>query len=437
MAAVTIKVRENGPYRVTGPFRLIDTDGNAYELPEGETVALCRCGRSATKPFCDKTHRTVGFEATERARRMKIRAAVLEQFGAPLEVQEVELAEPKAGEVLVRLVACGVCHTDLYTASGADPSGYAPTVLGHEGAGVVERVGEGVDSVAPGDHVVTLFSPQCRECVHCRSTRTNLCMAIREEQGKGHLPDGTVRLSRGGEPIRHFMGTSTFAEYTVMPEIALAKVNPEAPLEGAALFACGLSTGLGAAIKTAAVEPGSTCAVFGAGMVGLGAVAGCRLQGAERIICVDLSEDRLELARGQGATETMLGGPDTVERIVETTGGFGADYTFEATGNVAVMRQAVESARMGWGLCTVAGVAGKGETLDIVPRYLITGRRVAGSSFGGIKGRDEVPQLIDRWLAGEIDVAPFLSHTLTLDEVNRGFELMEAQDGIRSVIRFD
>ena len=368
---------------------------------------------------------------------MKIRAAVLEEFGAPLVVQEVELAEPKAGEVLVRLVACGVCHTDLYTASGADPSGYAPTVLGHEGAGVVERVGDGVDSLTPGDHVVTLFSPQCRECVHCRSTRTNLCMAIREQQGKGHLPDGTVRLSRGGEPIRHFMGTSTFAEYTVMPEIALAKVNPEAPLEGAALFACGLSTGLGAAIKTAAVELGSTCVVFGAGMVGLGAVAGCRLQGAERIISVDLSEDRLELAKGQGATETMLGGRDTVERIVETTGGFGADYTFEATGNVAVMRQAVESARMGWGLCTVAGVAGKGETLDIVPRYLITGRRVAGSSFGGIKGRDEVPQLVDRWLAGEIDVAPFLSHTLTLDEVNRGFELMEAQDGVRSVIRFD
>jgi S-(hydroxymethyl)glutathione dehydrogenase / alcohol dehydrogenase len=368
---------------------------------------------------------------------LKIRAAVLEEFGAPLEVQELELAEPRAGEALVRLVACGVCHTDLYTASGADPSGYAPTVLGHEGAGVVERVGDGVSSLAPGDHVVTLFSPQCRECIHCRSTRTNLCLAIREEQGRGHLPDGTVRLSRGGEPIRHFMGTSTFAEYTVMPEIALAKVNPEAPLEGAALFACGLSTGLGAAIKTAAVEPGSTCVVFGAGMVGLGAVAGCRLQGAERIICVDLSGDRLELARGQGATETMLGGPDTVERIVESTGGFGADYTFEATGNVAVMRQAVESARMGWGLCTVAGVAGKGETLDIVPRFLITGRRVAGSSFGGIKGRDEVPQLVDRWLAGEIDVAPFLSHTLTLDEVNRGFELMEAQDGIRSVIRFD
>jgi S-(hydroxymethyl)glutathione dehydrogenase/alcohol dehydrogenase len=367
---------------------------------------------------------------------MKIRAAVLEQFGAPLEVQELDLAEPSAGEVLVRLVACGVCHTDLYTASGADPSGYAPTVLGHEGAGVVERVGEGVTSLAEGDHVVTLFSPQCRECVHCLSPRTNLCLAIREQQGQGHLPDGTTRLSRDGDPIRHFMGTSTFAEYTVMPEIALAKVSPEAPLEGAALFACGLSTGLGAAMKTAAVQAGSTCVVFGAGMVGLGAVAGCRLQGAERIICVDLSEERLELAKGQGATETMLGGADAVERIVEATGGFGADYTFEATGNVAVMRQAVESARMGWGLCTVAGVAGKGETLDIVPRFLITGRRVAGSSFGGIKGRDEVPQLVDRWLAGEIDVDPFLSHTLTLDDVNRGFELMEAQDGIRSVISF-
>ncbi len=368
---------------------------------------------------------------------MRIRAAVLEEFGAPLRVQELDLAEPQAGEVLVRLVACGVCHTDLYTASGADPSGYAPTVPGHEGAGVVERVGEGVASVAPGDHVVTLFSPQCGDCEHCRSPRTNLCMAIREQQGKGFLPDGTTRLSRDGEPIRHFMGTSTFAEYTVMPEIALAKVNPEAPLEGAALFACGLSTGLGAAMKTAAVEPGSTCAVFGAGLVGLGAVAGCRLQGAERIICVDLSEERLELARGQGATETIVGGPDAVEQILETTGGLGADYTFEATGNVAVMRQAVESARMGWGLCTIAGVAGKGETLDIVPRFLITGRRVAGSSFGGIKGRAEVPQLVDRWLAGELDVDPFLSHTLTLDEVNRGFELMEAQDGIRSVIRFD
>ncbi len=367
---------------------------------------------------------------------MQIRAAVLEEFGAPLAVQHVELAEPRAGEVLVRLVACGVCHTDLYTASGADPSGYAPTVLGHEGAGVVEQIGEGVRSLAVGDHVVTLFSPQCRECIHCLSDRTNLCLAIRDEQNKGYLPDGTTRLSLDGRPMRHFMGTSTFAEYTVMPEIALAKVNPEAPLEGAALFACGLSTGIGAAMNTARVEAGSTCVVFGAGMVGLGAVIGCRLQGADRIVCVDLSEGRLGLARAHGATETMLGGPDTVEQILVSTGGFGADFTFEATGNVAVMRQAVESARMGWGLCTVAGVAGKGETLDIVPRYLITGRRVAGSSFGGVKGRDGVPLLVERWLAGDIDVDAFISHRLSLDEVNRGFELMEAQDGIRSVIEF-
>ncbi|MDE3134824.1 MAG: alcohol dehydrogenase catalytic domain-containing protein [Acidobacteriota bacterium] len=367
---------------------------------------------------------------------MKIRAAVLEQFGQPLNVTEVELAEPRAGEVLVRLRACGVCHTDLYTASGVDPSGYAPTVLGHEGAGVVERIGPDVSSLQVGDHVVTLFSPQCRECEHCRSGRTNICLAIREQQNKGFLPDGTTRLSRGGEPIRHFMGTSTFADYTVMPEIALAKVRSDAPLEAACLFACGLSTGLGAAMFTAQVQAGSTCVVFGAGMVGLGAVAGCRLQGAERIICVDLSSDRLELARAQGATDVWQAGPEIVQRIQDETRGFGADYTFEATGRVEVMRQAAEAARMGWGLCTVAGVAGKGETLDVIPRWLIQGRRIAGSSFGGVKGRDQVPQLIDRYMAGEIDVEAFISHRIALDEVNTAFELMEAQDGIRSVIQF-
>jgi S-(hydroxymethyl)glutathione dehydrogenase/alcohol dehydrogenase len=365
-----------------------------------------------------------------------MRAAVLEQFGHPLVVQELDLEEPKAGEVLVRLVACGVCHTDMYTASGVDPSGYAPTVLGHEGAGVVEAIGEGVSSLQIGDHVVTLFSPQCRECEHCVSPKTNICLAIRDQQGRGYLPDGTTRLTRDGEPIRHFMGTSTFAEYTVMPEIALAKVSPEAPLDRACLFACGLSTGLGAAMYTAKVEEGSTVVVFGAGMVGLGAVAGARLQGAERIVCVDLSQERLEMARHQGATDVLIGGPDTVEQILDMTGGFGADYTIEATGLVAVMRQAVESARMGWGLATMCGVAGKGETLDVIPRYLITGRRVAGSSFGGVKGRDQVPQLVQRYLDGEIDVDAFLSHHITLDEVNKGFDLMHEQDGIRSVIGF-
>jgi S-(hydroxymethyl)glutathione dehydrogenase/alcohol dehydrogenase len=368
---------------------------------------------------------------------MRMRAAVLEQFGQPLVVQELELDEPTGHEVLVRLVACGVCHTDLYTASGVDPTGYSPCVLGHEGGGVVEKVGEDVTLVAPGDHVVTHFAPQCGECVHCRDGRTNLCMAIRRQQNAGYLPDGTTRLSRDGERIRHFMGTSTFAEYTVMPEIALSKISPEAPLEGAALFACGLSTGLGAAMQTAKVAEGSTCVVFGAGLVGLGAVAGCRLQGAERIIAIDLSEDRLELARGQGATEVRLAGDDTVDWILEQTGGFGADYTFEATGNVKVMRQAVESARMGWGLCTVTGVAGKGETLDVTPRYLITGRRVAGSSFGGVKGRDQVPLLVQQYLDGNIDVDAFLSHRITLDEVNKGFDLMHHQDGIRSVIEFN
>lgn len=367
---------------------------------------------------------------------MKMQAAVLEEFGKPLVVQEVDLADPRAGEVLVRLCACGVCHTDLYTASGVDPSGYAPTVLGHEGAGVVEVVGPEVTSVKPGDHVVTLFSPQCGRCIHCRSGRTNLCLAIREQQNKGYLPDGTTRLSRDGEQIRHFMGTSTFAEYTVMPEIALAKIDPDAPLGAAALFACGLSTGLGAAMYTAQVQAGSTCVVFGAGMVGLGAVAGCRLQGAERIICVDLSEDRLELAAGQGATETWVAGPDTVKELLTATDGFGADYTFEATGRVDVMKQAVESARMGWGLCTIAGVAGKGETLDVIPRWLIQGRRIVGSSFGGVRGRDQVPQLVARYMNGEIDVEPFISHRITLTDVNHGFELMEAQDGIRSVIEF-
>ena len=368
---------------------------------------------------------------------MKVRAAVLEQFGAPLAVQEVDLGEPRRGEVLVRLRACGICHTDMYSASGADPSGYAPCVLGHEGAGVVETVGEGVSSLQAGDHVVTLFSPQCGECVNCRSGKTNICVAIREQQNAGYLPDGSTRLSREGEPLRHFMGCSTFAEATVMPEIALAKVSAEAPAEAACLFACGLSTGLGAAMFRAPVDAGATVVVFGTGMVGLGVVAGARLQGAGRIIAVDLSEQRLALARHHGATDTWTAGPDVVERVLEETGGFGAEFTFEATGNVAVMRQAVEAARLGWGTACMIGVAGKGETLDVVPRYLITGRRLLGASFGGVKGRDQVPQLVDRYLAGDIDVDSFISHRLTLDQVNDGFELMERQDGIRSVLMFE
>ena len=368
---------------------------------------------------------------------MKIRAAVLEEFGQPLVVQEIDLAEPKAGEVLVRLVACGVCHTDLYTASGADPSGYAPTVLGHEGAGVVERVGEDVASLAPGDHVVTLFSPQCGECVHCRSARTNLCLAIRDQQNLGYLPDGTTRLSRDGEPIRHFMGTSTFAEYTVMPEIALAKISPR----GAARRRV--------PVRLRALDRARRGDVHGQGRAGLDLRRLRRRHGRARrggrLPPRGRRADRLRRPlRGparagpaQGATDTCVGGGDVVERILEMTDGFGADYTFEATGNVAGDAPGGRGGADGLGPRTIAGVAGKGETLDIVPRLLITGRRVAGSSFGGVKGRDQVPELVDRYLAGEIDVEPFISHRLTLDEVNRGFELMEAQDGIRSVIHFD
>jgi len=368
---------------------------------------------------------------------VKIRAAVLEEFGQPLVVQEVELEEPRAGEALVRLAACGVCHTDLYTASGADPTGYVPCVLGHEGAGVVERVGDdGRGLVSPGDHVVTLFAPECGECVHCRSPRTNRCVAIRDQQGLGYLPDGTTRLRRNGDPLRHFMGTSTFAEYAVIPEIALAKVSPEAPLAGCAPFACGLSTGIGAALYTAHVEPGSTCAVFGCGLVGLGCVIGCRLAGADRIVAIDLSDQRLAEARHHGATDTRVAADDTVDWIRGETGGFGADYTFEATGNVAVMRQAAESAREAWGLATMCGVAGKGETLDIVPRLLITGRRVAGTSFGGVKGRTQVPELVERWLAGDIDVDRLVTDRVRLDHVNDAFHAMERQEGIRTVIEF-
>ena len=306
---------------------------------------------------------------------------MLEEFGQPLVVQDVELDEPKAGEALVRLAACGVCHTDLYTASGADPTGYTPCVLGHEGAGVVERVGEGGRGlVAPGDHVVTLFAPECGECVHCLQPADEPLRRDPRPAGRSaSCPTGRRGSQRNGEPLRHFMGTSTFAEYAVIPEIALAKVDAEAPLAGCAPFACGLSTGIGAALYTAQVEPGSTCVVFGCGLVGLGCVIGCRLAGAERVVAIDLSEERLAEARHHGATDTRVAAEDTVDWIRGETGGFGADYTFEATGNVAVMRQAAEAAREAWGLATMCGVAGKGETLDVVPRLLITGRRVAGT----------------------------------------------------------
>jgi len=367
---------------------------------------------------------------------MKVRAAVLEEFGQPLVVQTVDLAPPRAGEALVKIHACGVCHTDMYTASGVDPSGYSPCVLGHEGAGVVEAVGPSVTKVAVGDHVVCLFSPECGECINCKSGKTNICTAIRVQQNLGYLPDGTTRFARNGEPLRHFMGTSTFAEYTVMPEIALAKVNPAASMDAICLLACGATTGIAAALYKAEVEPGSTVAIFGAGMVGLGAVLGARLCGAERILVIDPSAARRELALSFGATDALPGGADAVTAVLERTAGLGADYTFEATGIVSVMAQAVEAARLGWGLCTLLGVAGRGETVNIVPRFLITGRKVQGGSFGGAKGRTHVPRLVDLYLDGKLDLDGFISHRLTLDQVNEGFERMHAQDGIRSVILF-
>ena len=365
-----------------------------------------------------------------------MRAAVLEEFGAPLVVQEVDLAEPKAGEVLVRLVACGVCHTDMYTASGADPSGYAPAVLGPRGRGRGREARRGRQDLKVGDHVVTLFSPQCRECVHCLSPADEPLhgdprRAEPRPPARRHDP-----LSRDGEPIRHFMGTATFTEYTVMPEIALAKVPEEAPLDRCALFACGLSTGLGAAMFTAKVEPGSTCVVFGAGMVGLGAVAGCAAPGAERIICVDLSEDRLELAKGQGATDTLDRrrghGPARARR----------DRRLRRRLHVRGHRDRVGDAPgrrvRPHGLGPVHGRGRRRQGRDARHRPALPdhGRRVCGSSFGGVKGRDQVPQLVQRYLDGDIDVDPFISHRITLDEVNHGFELMHAQDGIRSVIEF-
>lgn len=368
---------------------------------------------------------------------MKIRAAVLEEFGKPLVVHEVELDPPKQGEVLVKLQACGVCHTDLYTASGADPSGYAPCVLGHEGAGVVEEIGEGVTSLAVGDHVVTLFSPECGECLHCTSGKTNICLAIREQQGQGRLPDGTTRLKRDGDELRHFMGTSTFAEYTVMPEIALAKVNKSANPEATCLLACGATTGIAAALYKAEVAEGDSVAVFGAGMVGLGAVVGAKLRGAERIIVIDPSEERRELSKNFGATDVVDGGDDAVAQILDMTGGFGVDHSFEATGLVGVMGQAVEAARMGWGMCTVLGVAGKGEKLEIIPRLLITGRRVQGGSFGGARGRTHVPQLAQLYVEGKLPLDDFISHRRPLEAVNEGFDLMHKQDGMRTVLNFD
>jgi S-(hydroxymethyl)glutathione dehydrogenase/alcohol dehydrogenase len=370
---------------------------------------------------------------------MKTRAAVAWEAGKDLEITEIDLEGPKEGEVLVRIVATGVCHTDAYTLSGVDPEGLFPAVLGHEGGGIVEEVGPGVTWVKPGDHVIPLYIPECGTCSYCDSGKTNLCQSIRSTQGKGLMPDGTSRFSHGGKPIFHYMGTSTFSEYTVLPEISLAKIRKDAPLDKVCLLGCGITTGIGAVLNTAKVEPGATVAVFGLGGIGLSVVQGAVMAGASRILAVDINPAKFELARQLGATDCVnpLDTPDTPiqEVIVEMTKG-GVDYSFECVGNVHLMRAALECAHKGWGESVIIGVAGAGEEISTRPFQLVTGRVWRGTAFGGVKGRSELPALVDRAMAGEITIDPFVTHTMGLDDINHAFHLMHEGKSIRSVVHF-
>lgn len=369
---------------------------------------------------------------------MKARAAIAWAAGQPLEIDDVEVAGPKAGEVLVRMVATGVCHTDAYTLSGRDPEGVFPAILGHEGGGIVEDIGPGVTTLKPGDHVIPLYTPECGQCSFCTSGKTNLCQAIRTTQGKGLMPDGSSRFTARGKTIFHYMGTSTFSEYTVLPEIAVAKINPAAPLDKVCLLGCGITTGIGAVLNTAKVQPGSTVAVFGLGAIGLSAVQGAVMAGAGRIIGIDLNPAKFELARQLGATDCVNPTEHTApiqEVIVDMTGG-GVDYSFECIGNVEVMRAALECCHKGWGESTIIGVAGGGEEIRTRPFQLVTGRVWRGSAFGGVKGRSQLPGYVERYLAGQIHVDEFVTHTLPLEQINHAFELMHAGQSIRSVILF-
>jgi S-(hydroxymethyl)glutathione dehydrogenase/alcohol dehydrogenase len=367
---------------------------------------------------------------------MKVKAAVAWEPARALEVEEIDLDGPRAGECLVRLAATGVCHTDAYTLSGRDPSGLFPVVLGHEGAGEVVDVGPGVGSLAPGDHVIPLYIPECRQCEFCLSRKTHLCGAIIATQGRGVMPDGTSRLSHRGRPLHHYMGTSTFAEYTVVPEIALAKIRRDAPLDRVCLLGCGVTTGIGAVLNTAKVEAGASVAVFGLGGIGLSVVQGAVLAGAERIIGIDTNARKFALARQLGATDTLDPGAvgDVVAAIVDMTGG-GVDYSFECIGNVDVMGQALACTHKGWGQSIVIGVAGAGEEIHARPFLLVTGRQWRGTAFGGVRGRTELPRYVDRYLAGRIKLDEYVSATLALDDVNRAFELMREGAAIRSVVR--
>ncbi len=369
---------------------------------------------------------------------IKSRAAVAFEAGKPLSIEQVDVQGPKAGEVLVRMVATGVCHTDAFTLSGADPEGIFPSILGHEGGGIVEEVGPGVTSVAVGDHVIPLYTPECGKCKFCLSGKTNLCQAIRTTQGKGLMPDGTSRFSIGGETIYHYMGTSTFSEYTVLPEIALAKINKAAPLDKVCLLGCGITTGIGAVLNTAKVEPGSTVAVFGLGGIGLSVVQGAVLAKASRIICIDINEDKFEMAKMLGATDFV--NPKNYdapiqEVIVDLTDG-GVDYSFECIGNVDVMRSALECCHKGWGESVIVGVAGAGQEISTRPFQLVTGRVWRGTAFGGVKGRSQLPGYVEQYLKGEIKVDEMVTHTMGLEDINKAFDLMHEGQSIRSVIIF-
>ncbi|MFP5401469.1 MAG: S-(hydroxymethyl)glutathione dehydrogenase/class III alcohol dehydrogenase [Gammaproteobacteria bacterium] len=369
---------------------------------------------------------------------IKSRAAVAFGPNQPLQIVEVDVEPPKKGEVLVRIVATGVCHTDAFTLSGDDPEGIFPSILGHEGGGIVEAVGEGVTSLAVGDHVIPLYTAECRECKFCKSGKTNLCQAVRATQGKGLMPDGTTRFSYQGQPIYHYMGTSTFSEYTVVPEISLAKIDKDAPLDKVCLLGCGVTTGIGAVLNTAKVEEGATVAIFGLGGIGLAAIIGAKMAKASRIIAVDINPAKFDIARKLGATEFV--NPKDYDKpiqdvIVELTDG-GVDYSFECVGNVKLMRAALECCHKGWGESTIIGVAGAGQEISTRPFQLVTGRVWRGSAFGGVKGRTELPSYVQKAQRGEIPLDDFITHTMPLEDINKAFDLMHEGKSIRTVIHF-
>ena len=370
---------------------------------------------------------------------IKAKAAIAWGPKQPLSIEEVDVMPPQKGEVRVKIIASGVCHTDAFTLSGEDPEGIFPAILGHEGGGIVESIGEGVTSVAVGDHVIPLYTPECGECKFCKSGKTNLCQKIRETQGKGLMPDGTTRFSQNGKPIYHYMGCSTFAEYTVLPEISLAKVNPQAPLEEVCLLGCGVTTGMGAVMNTAKVQEGDTVAIFGIGGIGLSAIIGAAMAKASRIIAIDINESKFDLARQLGATDCI--NPKNFDKpiqevIVDLTDG-GVDYSFECIGNVDVMRSALECCHKGWGESIIIGVAGAGQEVSTRPFQLVTGRVWRGTAFGGVKGRSELPEYVERYLAGEFKLSDFITHTMGLEDINSAFDLMHEGKSIRTVIHFD